>query len=66
MIQPYTIDLDMLLDFANETGSMIIDIWHMFNFTVNGHTYSGFLVLISILVFYFMIEWIWGDNDGDD
>lgn len=66
MIEPYTIDLDMILGFANEVGSMIIDIWYMFNFSINGHTYSGFLVLIAILVFYYLVEWIWGDNDADD
>ena len=65
-MERHTIDLDLIIDFMNEVGSTIIDIWYMFSFSIGGHTYSGFLVLIAVLVFFFLLENVWGDNDEDD
>lgn len=57
------IDLDALLELFAETGAMVIDIYHVFDITINGHTYSGFLALIAILAFYWVTCFIWGNDD---
>lgn len=59
------IDLDALLELFAEAGAVVIDVYHAFDVTINGHTYSGFLALIAVLAFYWVTCWIWG-NDGDD
>lgn len=57
------VNLDSLLDLFADAGAMIIDIYHAFDVTVNGHAYSGFVALVAILVFYWLTCWLWGDDD---
>lgn len=57
------IDLDALLELFADTGAVVIDIYHAFDITINGHTYSGFLALIAILAFYWATSFIWGNDD---
>jgi len=62
---PVNIPLQDFETLVRQIGSLVIRIWHSFEFTINGHTYSGFVVLIACLIFYYLVEFMWGGDEDE-
>lgn len=63
----HVIDLDGIIPIFKQAYSVIRNIFESFAVTIANHTYNGWYVLIALLVFFWLVEWIWGgDDDSED
>lgn len=59
------ISIDAIINALKSAGAVIINLYRSMTFEINGHIYDGFLILIGLLLFFYLIEHIWGGDEDE-
>ena len=56
-------DLEDVVELLVAAAHEVADIYRSFSFQILGNEYNGFVVIVAFLIFFYLVDWIWGGDE---